>query len=87
MQNMVEKNEGPFRWDAQRPTRFWVLDRNATSSRDIRCFTYPEAMFVMHTAAAFEEGDVIFLYASAQPRVGPLRCSSLPPSALPWNGS
>ena len=75
MQNMVDKNEGPFRWDAQRPARFWVLQRNATSSRDIRCFTYPEAM---HTAAAFEEEDVILLYASAQPRVGPLLCSPCP---------
>ncbi|KAK9835657.1 hypothetical protein WJX74_005186 [Apatococcus lobatus] len=66
--NMVEKNEGPFRWDAKRPTRFWVLQRNATSSQDICCFMYPQAMFVMHTAAAFEEADVIYLYASAQPR-------------------
>ncbi|KAK9849527.1 hypothetical protein WJX84_011357 [Apatococcus fuscideae] len=69
VQHMIHRSAGPFRWRPEQPTRLWVLDRRAQSAAGIRCFTISKAMNFMHTAAAFEVGSVLFLYATVQAEV------------------
>ncbi|KAK9832394.1 hypothetical protein WJX74_008766 [Apatococcus lobatus] len=66
VQHMIQRNAGPFRWHPDEPTRLWVLDRGTQSSAGARCYIVNKAMNFMHTAAAFELGSTLYLYATAQ---------------------
>ncbi len=81
VQNMVHHSAGPFRWQPDEPTRLWVLDRKANTSDGIRCFTIDTAMNFMHTAAAFEVGSTILLYATVQTEVSLLPFREWTPEA------
>lgn len=73
MQHMIHQNAGPFQWHPEEPTRLWVLHREAQSAAGARCFTLDKAMTFMHTAAAFEHGSTLYVYATAQTDVSPFR--------------
>jgi hypothetical protein len=63
-QTMVKSGGLPFVFDKSRPTRFGVLPKKATSPDGIRWFEAPPAV-IFHVANAWQEGDLLKLYAVA----------------------
>ena len=62
---MIAKNRLPFVFDPkEEPLRIGLLPRMDTDATNLRWFEFP-AQVMFHTAAAFEEGDVVKMYACA----------------------
>jgi carotenoid cleavage dioxygenase-like enzyme len=59
---MVKERRLPFTYRKDRPARFGVLDRYAKDASTIRWFS-TEPCMIFHVCNAWEEGDVIELYA------------------------
>ena len=61
---MIAKGKLPFVYDRSEPLRFGLLPRMDADATNLRWFEFP-AQMIFHTAAAFEEGDAVKLYACA----------------------
>ena len=60
----IAKGRLPFVFDKSEPLRFGLLPRMDADATNLRWFEFPpQVMF--HTAAAFEDGDTVKLYACA----------------------
>ena len=61
---MIVKGKLPFQFDKAEPLRVGLLPRMDADATNLRWFEFP-AQVMFHTAAAFEEGDVVKMYACA----------------------
>lgn len=61
-EEMVKGEGFPFVFDPTHPSKFALLPRNATTGDEIQWFDLPAGM-IFHTANAWDEGDLVHLYA------------------------
>ncbi len=60
----IAKGRLPFVFDKEEPLRVGLLPRMDADATNLRWFEFP-AQVTFHTAAAFEEGDTVKVYACA----------------------
>ncbi|KAK9839226.1 hypothetical protein WJX81_002592 [Elliptochloris bilobata] len=61
-QEMVKRNTLPLVYDPSRPARFGILPKRPRTGKEVRWFELP-AMMIFHVANAWQEGDVVKLFA------------------------
>lgn len=71
------KGSLPFEFDKSDPLRFGLLPRLAKDESSMRWFELPAKM-IFHTAAAFQEGSLVRIFACSFVEVG-ASCLALNP--------